>query len=145
MGAVERDSDGLFRDAMLYIGQAENLYLTGEKRRRVIHGFYKLPQVYIDNSKVLLRDGQLFDIEGIKVECFLVPGHTWGHMVYLIDDTYLFTGDTIWFGSDGGRQFYQYAGRGQPYGCPLSGGAGGKIADTGASAHNHHRTHWLDE
>lgn len=105
VGAVERDSDGLFRGAMLYIGQAENLYLTGEKRRRVIHGFYKLPQVYIDNSKVLLRDGQLFDIEGIKVECFLVPGHTWGHMVYLIDDTYLFTGDTIWFGSDGGRSF----------------------------------------
>lgn len=24
-----------------------------------------------------------------------------GHMVYLIDDTYLFTGDTIWFGPRG--------------------------------------------
>lgn len=83
----------------------ENRYLTGKKRRRVIHGLYKLPQVYIDNSKVLLRDGQLLDIEGINVECFLVPGHTWGHMVYLIDDTYLFTGDTIWFGPDEGRSF----------------------------------------
>ena len=30
------------------------------------------------------------DIDGIKIECFLVPGHTWGHMVYLIDDEYLF-------------------------------------------------------
>lgn len=105
VGAVERDSDGLFRDATLYIGEVENRYLTGKKRRRVIHGLYKLPRVYIDNSKVLLRDGQLLDIEGIKVECFLVPGHTWGHMVYLIDDTYLFTGDTIWFGLDGGRSF----------------------------------------
>lgn len=105
VGAVERDSDGLFREAALYIGEEENRYLTGEKRRRVIHGLYKLPQVAIDNSKVLLRDGQLIDIEGIKVECFLVPGHTWGHMVYLIDDTYLFTGDTIWFGPDGGRGF----------------------------------------
>jgi len=105
VGAVERDSDGLFRDATLYIGEVENRYLTGEKRRRVIHGLYKLPQVYIDNSKVLLRDGQLIDIEGIKIECFLVPGHTWGHMVYLIDDTYLFTGDIIWFGLDGGRSF----------------------------------------
>lgn len=105
VGAVERDSDGLFRDATLYIGEVENRYLTGKKRRRVIHGLYKLPRVYIDNSKVLLRDGQLLDIEGIKVECFLVPGHTWGHMVYLIDNTYLFTGDTIWFGPDGGRSF----------------------------------------
>ena len=35
----------------------------------------------------------------------LVPGHTWGHLVYLIDDAYLFTGDTIWFGADGGYSF----------------------------------------
>ena len=53
----------------------------------------------------LLKDGQLLNFNGIKVECILVPGHTWGHMVYLIDDEYLFTGDTIWFGSDGGYSF----------------------------------------
>ncbi len=105
VGAVERDSDGLFQDATLYIGEIENRYLTGEKRRRVIHGLYKLPQVYIDNPKALLQDGQVITVEGIKIECFLVPGHTWGHMVYLIDDAYLFTGDTIWFGPDGGCSF----------------------------------------
>ena len=105
VGAVERDSDGLFREAKLYIGEIENRYLTGEKRRRVFCGLYKLPQVYIDNPKILLKDGQTLDIEGIKIECFLVPGHTWGHMVYLVDDTYLFTGDTLWFGPDGGRSF----------------------------------------
>jgi glyoxylase-like metal-dependent hydrolase (beta-lactamase superfamily II) len=26
-------------------------------------------------------------------------------MVYLVDDEYLFTGDTIWFGADGGYSF----------------------------------------
>ena len=56
-------------------------------------------------NEVLLRDGQVFEIDGIKIECFLAPGHTWGHMVYLIDDRYLFTGDTIWFGADGGYSF----------------------------------------
>lgn len=105
VGAVERDSDGLFRDAMLYIGEVENRYLMKEVRRRVYGGWYKLPYVEIDNRKVLLRDGQVFDIEGIKVECIMVPGHTWGHIVYLIDDAYLFTGDTIWFGPDGGYSF----------------------------------------
>lgn len=105
VGAAERDSDGLFREATLYIGEEENRYLTGEKRRRVIHGLYKLPQVTIDNPKTLLRDGQVITIEGIKIECFLVPGHTWGHMVYLIDDAYLFTGDALWFGPDGGYSF----------------------------------------
>ena len=105
VGAVEADSPGLFRDATLYVGEIENRYLTGEVRRRVIYHLYKLPQVTINNEKVLLKDGEVFEIEGIRVECFLVPGHTWGHMVYLIDDKYLFTGDTIWFGADGGYSF----------------------------------------
>ena len=47
-------------------------------RRRVIYHLYKLPQVTINNEKVLLHDGEVFDIDGIKIECFLVPGHTWG-------------------------------------------------------------------
>ena len=59
----------------------------------------------MDNRKVLLKDGRTIHIGGIKIECLLVPGHTWGHMVYLIDDEYLFTGDTIWFGADGGYSF----------------------------------------
>ena len=105
VGAVEADSPGLFRNARLYVGEIENRYLTGEVRRRVIYHLYKLPQVNIPNEKTLLRDGQAFEIDGIKVECFLVPGHTWGHMVYLVDDRYLFTGDTIWFGVDGGYSF----------------------------------------
>ena len=105
VGAVERDSAGLFRSAMLYIGEIENRYLIGEKRRRVYYGFYKLPQVHIDNPKTLLEDGQVFYIGDIKIECFLVAGHTWGHMAYLIDDEYLFTGDTLWFGADGGYSF----------------------------------------
>ena len=105
VGAVEADSDGLFREARLYIGEVENRYLTGEKRRRVIGGLYKLPMVKIENKKELLKDGQVFTIGDIKIECFLVPGHTWGHMVYLIDNQYLFTGDTLWFGPDGGRSF----------------------------------------
>ena len=40
-----------------------------------------------------------------KVEAILCPGHTFGHMVYLVDDEYLFTGDMIWFGADGGYSF----------------------------------------
>ena len=105
VGAVEADSPGLFKKAKLYIGEIENRYLTGEVRRKVIYHLYKLPQVTIKNEKVLLSDGEIIDIDSIKIECFLVPGHTWGHMVYLIDDKYLFTGDTIWFGSDGGYSF----------------------------------------
>ena len=105
VGAVEADSDGLFRNATLYLSEIENRYLTGEKRRKVIFGLYKLPMVKSDNRRVLLQDGQILNLGSIRVECILVPGHTWGHMVYLIDNEYLFTGDTIWFGADGGYSF----------------------------------------
>ena len=81
VGAVEADSPGLFRNATLYVGETENRYLTGEVRRKVIYHLYKLPQVTIPNEKVLLRDRQVFELDSIQVECFLVPGHTWGHMV----------------------------------------------------------------
>lgn len=105
VGAVEADGLGLFKKAKLYIGEIENRYLTGEVRRRVMHRLYKLPQVTINNKKQLLKDGETFKIGNIKIHAFLVPGHTWGRMVYLIDDKYLFTGDTIWFGADGGYSF----------------------------------------
>lgn len=105
VGAIEKDSDGLFREATLYIGKIENEYLEGHKCRKVFWGLHKLPQVNIDNKKVLIDDGQVFYLGNIKIEAFLVPGHSWGHLVYLIDDVYLFTGDTIWFGADGGYAF----------------------------------------
>ena len=87
------------------MGETENRYLTGEVRRKVIYHLYKLPQVTIPNEKTLVRDGEVLDIGGIRVECFLVPGHTWGHMVYLVENKYLFTGDTLWLGADGGYSF----------------------------------------
>lgn len=105
IGALAVDGMGLFKDSKVYISEIENRYLTGEMRRKVIYHLYKLPQVTINNEKVLLNDGDIFYINDIKVECFLVSGHSWGHMVYLIDDKYLFTGDSIWLGVDGGYSF----------------------------------------
>ncbi len=105
VGAVEADGPGLFKAARLYISEAENRYLTGEACRRVNNGQHEHPQVSIDNEMQIIHDCEVHDIGGIKVECLLVPGHTWGHMVFLIDDKYLFTGDSIWFGADGGYSF----------------------------------------
>ena len=68
MGAVEADSPGLFRNANLYIGEIENRYLIGETRRKVIYHLYKLPQVTIYNEKQLLHDGEVFDIDGVRID-----------------------------------------------------------------------------
>lgn len=105
VGAIEKGSNELFKEATIYIGRIENEYLEGKSTRKVFWGLHKLPKVQIDNKKVLIEDGQVFYIGNIKIEAILVPGHTWGHLVYLIDDAYIFTGDTIWFGADGGYAF----------------------------------------
>ena len=105
VGAIEEGSDELFRDATIYIGNIENEYLEGRKHRKVFCGLTALPQVIINNPKILIEDEQVFYIGNIKIEAFLVPGHTWGHLVYLVDDCYLFTGDTLWLGADGGYAF----------------------------------------
>ncbi len=105
VGGVERDSPGLFRHTKLYLGEIENEYLTGAAKRKVFFRLYTLPRVIIDNEKILLKDGESIRIETMQVEAILCPGHTKGHMVYLMDNQYLFTGDALWLGADGGYAF----------------------------------------
>ena len=113
VGAVEADSPGLFRDAALYIGEIENRYLTGEVRRKVIYHLYKLPQVTINNEKVLLHDGEVYRhrrrSESSAFSFRVIHGDTW---------CTLWTGNIslpatrIWFGADGGYSFISASGGG---------------------------------
>lgn len=60
VGAIEKGSDGLFTESTIYVGKIENEYLEGRKKRKVFGGFVKLPQVHIENKKILVDDGQVF-------------------------------------------------------------------------------------
>ena len=42
-----------------------------------------------------LDDGEIIDIQGIKVQVISTPGHRLGHTAYLIDEEFLFTGDAL--------------------------------------------------
>ena len=42
-----------------------------------------------------LQDNQTFSVGSFNIKAFLTPGHTNGCMCFLINDKYLFTGDTI--------------------------------------------------
>jgi len=55
VGAVERDSDGLFRDATLYLGDIENRYLTGEQLLALLHKMYSEVEYHVDGSIVYFR------------------------------------------------------------------------------------------
>lgn len=38
----------------------KTIYILSQKKD--VHGAYKLPKVYIDNKKVLLKDGEVFQM-----------------------------------------------------------------------------------
>lgn len=46
-----------------------------------------------------LRDGDVFEIGGSRIETIHIPGHTLGNVAYLLDGRHLFTGDSIFLDS----------------------------------------------
>lgn len=42
-----------------------------------------------------LKDGDIFNLGTAKIRVIHVPGHTLGNLVFLVNEKYLFTGDTI--------------------------------------------------
>ncbi|MBE7086936.1 MAG: MBL fold metallo-hydrolase [Clostridiales bacterium] len=49
-------------------------------------------------------DGQVLDVEGIKIKVIMTPGHTDGSATFLVDNM-LFTGDTLFLGTVGRTDF----------------------------------------
>jgi glyoxylase-like metal-dependent hydrolase (beta-lactamase superfamily II) len=80
----------LFKNAVVYISKQEEQLLNGKKSRFFVFGNK------IDAEKYnLIVDQQVISIYGIKIQCFLTPGHTPGSMCYLVNDSLLFTGDAL--------------------------------------------------
>ncbi len=104
VGGIDDRGTGLFDQACVYISDIENHYLEGKATRRLLHTkAVRRPQ--ISNMKKIVHDQETIFIGDIKVQCFLTPGHTKGLMCYLIDDEYLFCGDCVALGPDGGYNF----------------------------------------
>ena len=51
-----------------------------------------------------LTDNQVFKSDNLEVKCLHVPGHTQGQLAFLVNEKYLFTGDTLFQGSVGGTR-----------------------------------------
>lgn len=90
---TDRDHVGgisLFGNAKVYISSAEEQMINGKRIRMAAIMKNSLPVPY-----TVLNDGDEIGIEGLTVKGVLTPGHTPGSMSYLIDNRYLFTGDTL--------------------------------------------------
>ena len=69
--------------------------IDGTKSRMLIIHNRKL------KNYTALEPDQCVDAAGVKVQLISAPGHTPGSSMYLLDDTILFTGDTISLTRDG--------------------------------------------
>jgi hydroxyacylglutathione hydrolase len=93
----------LFKNATIYFSKREEQLINGRKSRFLIFG----NKIDSDTYK-LVEDQQVMNIEGIKMQGFLTPGHTPGSMCFLVNDTLLFTGDAIRLNKGKVGQFYSF-------------------------------------
>lgn len=93
-------------DTPVYIGEKEELHLNKVVPRMKFGPIKINTKLKINRKYQLLKDLQVVMIGDIKVEAIHTPGHTLGHMCYLIDDQYLFTGDSIALSKQKGYCFF---------------------------------------
>ena len=80
-----------FPNAQVYLGVNEEQMITGKK--------YRFPLVYrnpaLQRDYRLLDDGDTITAGSISIRAVAAPGHTPGHMAYIVNDKILFTGDAL--------------------------------------------------
>lgn len=105
-GGVDVTCNRVYPNAKIYLGKVEEGYLKRKLFRKKL-GFIGLKTpIKLENSYQLLDDCQVVMVGDIKIQAILVPGHTIGHICYLIDDKYLFAGDCLILVKGMGYAFY---------------------------------------
>lgn len=107
-GGVDRDSKKkLFPNAELYLGKGEEVYFDGDFCRMIKFGIPLMNPVRLD-SYITVRDGDILYLDDIKVQVIEVPGHTAGHVCYIVDDRVLFSGDCLAVNALGGYSLFDF-------------------------------------
>ena len=107
-GGIDVCGTNIFPNAKVYLGKEEKAYLNGTTHRMIKLGVKLKNCVQIADGYYAIEDGEIFDIGGIKVHAIHTPGHTLGHMCYVVDDKVLFTGDCLAVNDNGGYSFFDF-------------------------------------
>jgi hydroxyacylglutathione hydrolase len=81
----------LFPNAQIYLSEDEERMIDGTTPR--LFWVYHSPK--IGQAYTLLADGDVITAGAIRVQAIATPGHTPGAMSFLVNDSVLFTGDTL--------------------------------------------------
>ena len=79
----------LFPNAVIYLSKAEEQMINGQTPR------FLFLKNRLGISHESMEDNEIINISGLRIKGILTPGHTPGSMCFLVNDTYLFTGDTM--------------------------------------------------
>ena len=105
-GGIDYRCNNIFPEAQVYLGQEEEKYLLNQfSRKRVLNINCKTP-IKLQKNYITLQDREIKVIDGVKVETIYSPGHTLGHISFIVMDKYLFTGDCLIINHTGGYCMY---------------------------------------
>lgn len=107
-GGIDVCGNNIFPNAQVYVGQGEKPYLDGTTHRMTKFGLKIKNCVKLADGYNPVNDGELFDIDGIKIRAVHTPGHTLGHTCYIFDEKVLFTGDCLAVNDSGGYSFFDF-------------------------------------
>lgn len=92
----------LFPNAKIYLSKEEEQMVNGATGR------FLMFKNSLPREHALLDDGGVVTVGGFRVKGISTPGHTPGSMSYLVNDTLLFSGDTISLHDGRADQFNEF-------------------------------------
>lgn len=107
-GGIDRSGKNIFPNAQVYLGKMEELYLQKKHHRFRRSGLRINNCVEIEEGYRLLHDMEKIEVGDIHVQALHTPGHTLGHLCYLVDDKILISGDTLAINEEGGYSFFDF-------------------------------------
>jgi len=105
-GGVDSRCTDVFPNAHVYLGEEEEKYLRSIYFRKKLLFFNLKTPIRITKPYTCLKNGAVTDIDGTLIETVYVPGHTLGHVCYILNRDILFTGDCLLLNEKGGWCMY---------------------------------------
>lgn len=79
----------LFKNAVIYLPKAEEQMINGQTSR------FLFMKNKLRHKYELFEDNAQLNISGVTIKGISTPGHTPGAMCYIVNDIFLFTGDSM--------------------------------------------------
>jgi hydroxyacylglutathione hydrolase len=103
-GGIDKDSrTDWFPNAKIFMGRDEECMIARDATRML----FLLNPIEMSKAYVLLDDADLVHVGDVTVQAIATPGHTLGHMAYLINGEILCTGDALVLKDEKVAPFYR--------------------------------------